>query len=82
MRVLGISGSGTLELQLASSIGIVDASGNGLSIAGGLPDIVTADWYNGDVSVFKNNGDGTFAAPVNYAAGSHPDTVAGGGRQR
>jgi hypothetical protein len=35
----------------------------------GVPDLAAADFNTGSVSVLMGNGDGTFAPPVNYAAG-------------
>ena len=36
----------------------------------GIPDIVTANYTGSDVSVLIGNGDGTFQAPRNLAAGN------------
>jgi hypothetical protein len=44
----------------------------------GWPDIVTANQAAFDASVLLNNGDGTMADAVNYAAGSHVQSVAVG----
>ncbi|HEY3644138.1 MAG TPA: VCBS repeat-containing protein [Gammaproteobacteria bacterium] len=42
----------------------------------GFPDLVTANGSDGTVSVLRNDGDGTFAAPAAYAAGTDPVAVA------
>ena len=41
----------------------------------GHPDVVTADYGSGDVSVLLNHGDGTFAAAVDYPVGNGPLSV-------
>ena len=42
----------------------------------GKPDIVVANSQDGTtLSVFMNNGNGTFAPPVNYTVGNYPRTV-------
>jgi hypothetical protein len=59
----------------ARSIAVADLTGNG------IPDIVTANdsqSSQGSVSVLLGNGDGTFQAPVTFAAGSEPLSVAVG----
>jgi hypothetical protein len=59
----------------ARSIAVADLTGNG------IPDIVTAndsESSQGTVSVLLGNGDGTFQAPVTFAAGSQPLSVAVG----
>ena len=42
----------------------------------GKPDVVVANDGSNDVSILLGNGNGTFQAPVNYAAGAGPDSVA------
>lgn len=54
------------------SVSVTDINGDG------KPDLVTANGRDGTVSVLINNGDGTFAAPVTYPAGSDPVAVAVG----
>ncbi|MBL8746185.1 MAG: VCBS repeat-containing protein [Phycisphaerae bacterium] len=44
--------------------------------ADGDNDLAVANFTSDNVSVLKNNGNGTFAAHVTYAAGSLPDSVA------
>jgi len=44
----------------------------------GKPDLAVANVYSDNVNVLLGNGDGTFQAPVNYAAGSGPASVAVG----
>ena len=44
----------------------------------GIPDIVTANQFDNTASVLINNGNGTFAAPINAAVGSTPFSVAVG----
>ncbi|HUB81502.1 MAG TPA: FG-GAP-like repeat-containing protein [Bryobacteraceae bacterium] len=59
----------------ASSAGVIAADVN----RDGKADLVVAIDQNsgpGMVQVYLNNGDGTFAAPVNYAAGVYPDGMA------
>lgn len=41
----------------------------------GYPDIAVANYCSGTVAVLMNNGNGTFAARVVYAAGSSPSSV-------
>ena len=42
----------------------------------GRPDLVTANYEPGDVSVLLGNGDGTFRPQARFAAGSGPYSVA------
>jgi 6-phosphogluconolactonase (cycloisomerase 2 family) len=42
----------------------------------GKPDLVTANYWSGNVSVLLGNGDGSFQAHVDYGAGSGPSSVA------
>jgi hypothetical protein len=44
----------------------------------GIPDLVVTNQSAGTVSVLLANGDGTFQAPVSYAAGASPRAVAVG----
>jgi hypothetical protein len=37
--------------------------------------VANADLFSGNISILKNNGDGTFAGAVNYAAGGGPYSV-------
>ena len=53
------------------SVFVSDVDGDG----DGDGDIVTANGNGNSVSVIKNNGDGTFAAKVDYATGSSPISV-------
>ena len=41
----------------------------------GDSDLAVANNYSDNVSILLNNGDGTFAAPVNYGAGDGPASV-------
>jgi hypothetical protein len=41
----------------------------------GKPDLITADWDAGKVTVSLGLGDGSFAAGVDYAAGDHPTSI-------
>ena len=41
----------------------------------GKSDLIVANDYSKTVSVLKNNGDGTFAAKVDYATGAAPNSV-------
>ena len=81
VRVLFNRGDGTLahDVPYASdsvaglgpvSVTVADVNGDG------FPDIVTANGSAGTVSVLLNNGDGTFAAPRVFPAGSRPVAVA------
>ena len=40
------------------------------------PDLITANYNENSVSILHALGNGTFAAPINYAVGSHPTCVA------
>ncbi len=53
-----------------ASVTVADINGDG------LPDLITANGSDGTVSVLLNNGDGTFATPVSYPAGTYAVTVA------
>src|SRR5262249_50817214 len=44
----------------------------------GHPDVAAANFVGGNVSILLNNGDGTFAAPVNYPSGSLPIFILAG----
>jgi hypothetical protein len=44
----------------------------------GWPDLVTANWRTGTISVYLNRADGTFAPPVDYAAGPRCRSVDAG----
>jgi hypothetical protein len=52
------------------SVAVADLNGDG------KPDLATANWFSDDVSVLLNQGNGTFAAAVNYGADSYPISVA------
>jgi hypothetical protein len=54
------------------SIAIGDFNGDGKE------DLVTANYFGNNISVLLGNGDGTFAAPVNYATQYVPSSVAVG----
>jgi hypothetical protein len=41
-----------------------------------VPDLVTASFVSGDVSVLRGNGDGSFQAPVAFAASNNASSVA------
>ena len=36
-------------------------------------DLAVANYYSDNVSILKNNGDGTYQSAVNYGAGNYPD---------
>jgi hypothetical protein len=81
IRVLLNDGHGDLaaDVSYASETGagsgpisVIAADVNG----DGLPDLITANGADGTVSVLMNNGDGSFAAPVSYAAGADAVAVA------
>ena len=64
-----IAAGGSEDEQVVAA----DLTGNGLT------DLVVVDdgyYSNGDVVVLLNDGSGGFAAPVTYAAGTNPDSVA------
>ena len=48
------------------SVCAADLDGDGDS------DLAVANYSSNNVSILKNNGDGTFAAAVNYGVGSYP----------
>ncbi len=51
---------------------------SGQFTSSGHTDLVETDYYNGTVTVFLGNGDGTFQAGVTYAVGNYPiDVVVG-----
>ena len=53
----------------------------GIGASGGDIDLATANQFNqstpgpGDVSILRNNGNGTFAAPQNLTAGNQPRAI-------
>jgi hypothetical protein len=49
---------------------------HGKLTASGQDDLVVANTYANTVAVLLSNGDGTFQAPKNYAAGSRPESIA------
>ena len=49
-----------------ASVCAADLDGDGDS------DLAVANYGSNNVSILKNNGDGTFAAAVNYGVGSEP----------
>ncbi|HEV3260798.1 MAG TPA: VCBS repeat-containing protein, partial [Gemmataceae bacterium] len=51
------------------SVAVADVNGDG------KPDLVTANGFNGTVSVLLGNGDGTFQNAQNFAAGSLPHSL-------
>ncbi len=61
-----------LQAGGTSSVAVGDINGDG------KPDLAVANWDDSTVSVLMNNGNGTFAAAVNYGAGAHPYSVAVG----
>jgi len=52
------------------SVAIGDLNGDGKA------DLATANYWNAKISVLINNGDGTFAAHVDYTAGTNPESIA------
>lgn len=67
-----LMGQGTLTLGASSTIGSTTspiAVATGQLNADGFADIVVANGGNGGVSVFLNQGNGTFAPKVDYATG-------------
>ena len=54
------------------SIAVADFNGDG------KPDLATANYFGGNVSVLLGNGDGTFQAAVNYRAGTEPGSILAG----
>ena len=104
VAVSGITGNGTLGLNLVDNGSIRDLAGDGLvqpnapasffsqttfatgqepySVAvadvngDGKPDLVTANYSSGSVSVLLGNGNGTFQSQMTFAAGPKPDSVA------
>jgi hypothetical protein len=70
---------GTGTFRPCTTVGNVAGQVTGLAagdLGNGAKDLVAADYTAGCVSVLLNNGTGTFAAPVTYAAGTHPISVA------
>jgi len=62
--------SGVLGDDEATSVALGDINGDG------KPDRVTAGYYDGDVNVLRNNGDGTFATAQTYAVVGSPNSIA------
>jgi hypothetical protein len=54
------------------AVAVADLTGDG------IPDLVTADYFGGTVSILRGNGDGSFQPAVSYPAGSGPGAVAVG----
>ncbi|HEV7860890.1 MAG TPA: FG-GAP-like repeat-containing protein [Pyrinomonadaceae bacterium] len=81
VSVLINNGNGTFATKVDYTMG---AASNPASIAAGdfngdgKPDLAVADYAHNVVSVFINNGDGTFAAKVDYPTDSGPSSVAVG----
>jgi hypothetical protein len=55
--------------QAGGALAVADLNGDG------KPDIVTANYNDGTVSILLGNGDGTFGQQQTVAVGSSPDTV-------
>jgi large repetitive protein len=74
VSVLDGNGNGTFQppvsLSLANSGGEVFSVAVGDLNNDGHPDIVAVDERNGEVDIFLNNGDGTFAPAISYASPS------------
>ena len=67
--------SGISELrggQVPYSVAVGDFNGDG------QPDLAVANYFSDNVSVLLGNGDGTFQAAVNFAAGTSSCSVAVG----
>ena len=80
VSVLKNNGDGTFAAAVNYAVGDAPQSVFAADLDGdGHADLAVANasFYpdNGNVSVLKNNGDGTFAAPVNYAAHLNPTSV-------
>ena len=72
-------GDGTFEPQARFATGAPNAPSSvaiGDLNRDGAPDLVTANTASGGVSVLLGNGDGSFRAPVLFAAGVNPISVA------
>ena len=72
------NGDGTLATKVDYSTGS-NTSPRSISVADyngdGSPDMSVANFNSNNISVFLNNGNGTFAAKVDYTGGSNPISV-------
>ena len=85
MSVLLNNGNGTFAAKVDYPIGLEPASvaaTDPTSVAAvdlngdGKPDLAVSNFYSDTVSVLLNNGNGTFAARVDYPTGWYPVSVA------
>ena len=85
VSVLLNKGDGTFAARVDYPTGAQPFSVAAADLNGdGKPDLAVANAGigNGRVSVLLNNGDGTFAAKVDYATGAEPRVGRGGGPER
>ncbi len=68
-------GSGTYGAAVNYSAGVSQSVTAADLDGDGDTDLVTANTFDGSVSVLLGNGDGTYAAAVNYGVGANPSSV-------
>ena len=68
----------TLSFATNSNSGSSDVESADIDADGDLDLLVTKDFFQNDVVVLRNNGNGTFSAPVTVRVGNNPSSVVAG----